>query len=77
MASHAAATGIVDDGLAIAGADGKSSQVQKVSVEIINDADNEARRLALETEAQSRRYVHGSWSLLPSQSVSVQSLSVT
>lgn len=56
MASHAAATGVVDDGLAIAGADGKSSQVQKVSVEIINDADNEARRLALETEAQSRRY---------------------
>ena len=47
----------VGDGLAIAGAHGTNApQVQKVSVEIIDEKDSEARRRTLELEAQSKRY---------------------
>jgi len=48
-------TRVDDDGLAIAGSSGLSSHVQKLSVEIVGDADSEARRLAKEEEAQAKR----------------------
>ncbi|KDQ06888.1 hypothetical protein BOTBODRAFT_167611 [Botryobasidium botryosum FD-172 SS1] len=48
-------TRVDDDGLAIAGSSGIASHVQKLSVEIIGDADSEARRLAKEEEAQAKR----------------------
>jgi hypothetical protein len=44
------------DGLAIAGANGSSSaHVQKFSVEIVQDMDNEARRIEKESEANAKR----------------------
>lgn len=51
-----------DDGLAIAGARGTGkAMTSKLSVEIVNEEDDEARRQEKQSEANAKRYVYSSF----------------
>jgi Cdc6-like AAA superfamily ATPase len=55
-----------DDGLAIAGARGTGkAMTSKLSVEIVNEEDNEARRQEKQSEANAKRYAYLSVNPLP------------